>query len=94
MKKRIEKKVKGPAEKLRQKFGVYVWGEVSNPAGEIKTAFLQTADGYEVTIHGSLKIVEKLLDEQLPPGSFTPSQIMGDRFISILPGSTEIRIVD
>jgi short subunit dehydrogenase-like uncharacterized protein len=92
IKKQIEKKVKGPAESRRQKSVAYVWGEVSNPAGEIKTAFLQTADGYEVTVHGSLEILQKLLNGQFPSGSFTPSQIMGDRFITTLPGSTDIRM--
>ena len=92
--KQIGRKIKGPAEKQRQKSITYVWGEVSNPAGERKTAYLQTSDGYEVTVHGSLKIAKKLLSEKLSPGSFTPSQIMGERFVSALPGSTDIRIVD
>lgn len=93
MKKRIGAKIKGPSEEERQKAVTYVWGEASNAAGVTKTAFLQTAEGYTVTINGSLGIVEKLLGSRTPAGSFTPSQIMGERFISTLPGSTKIRIV-
>jgi len=93
VKKRIGKMIKGPTEKERRKSVTYVWGEASDAAGVTKTAFLQTAEGYTVTIHGSLGIVEKLLGGEIPAGCFTPSQIMGERFISTLPGSTEIRIV-
>lgn len=93
MKKQIGKMIRGPAEEERRKSVTYVWGEVSNAAGVTKTAFLKTAEGYTVTIHGSLGIVEKLLGGEISAGSCTPSQIMGERFVSTLPGSTEIRIV-
>lgn len=90
LKSRIDKTVSGPSPEERDKAISYVWGEVENAAGEKKTARLTTANGYIVTTHGSLAVVRKLLENDMPPGSHTPSQIMGKEFVTTLPGSSKI----
>ncbi len=92
LKNRIEKRIKGPSEKRRKSEKVFVWGKVENEQGKTKTGFLQTANGYEVTVFGSLGVVKKLLVSEQTPGSYTPTQLMGSAFVSTLPGSSGIEI--
>lgn len=93
LEKLVEKYVPGPDESRRAQYPMQVWGEVTNARGERKTAWLKTANGYDVTILSAVGIAEHLLKE--PPrlkGYCTPSQLMGPDFISRLPGSSEIRV--
>ena len=91
LKKQIDKKIAGPDENIRRKQRSLVWGEVRNSAGEIKTANLETANGYNVTVAGPLAIVEHFLQGGKDKvGSLTPSLLMGSRFVTSLPGSSEI----
>jgi len=92
LQRRITNRVTGPSESQRQQLPAYVWGEVSNTAGESRTARIRTANGYEVTVNGSLGVVLKLLDDPPAGGSYTPSQLMGSGFVSTLPGSGELVI--
>ena len=93
LKKQIEKKVTGPDADQRRELVTHVWGEVTNAAGKIKSARIRTANGYELTIHGSLAVTEFLLGkEDIKPGSYTPAKLCGKGLIVMLPGSTEIVI--
>jgi short subunit dehydrogenase-like uncharacterized protein len=69
-----------------------LWGEVRNAAGEKRTARLETANGYWLTVNGTLMAVGFLLKNALPGGYYTPSMLMGSRCVEQLPGSTLIRI--
>ncbi|MCE3045122.1 trans-acting enoyl reductase family protein [Legionella sp. 16cNR16C] len=77
---------KGPDNEQLQKQLTYVWGEVKNDRGDIKTLRFATANGYALTVTGSLAIVEHLLETEINAGYKTPSQIMGADFITKLPG--------
>jgi short subunit dehydrogenase-like uncharacterized protein len=87
MKKRIGKTVKGPDAATRDKLTTAVWGEASNAAGQKKTARITTANGYSLTVTGSLAVVEYLLKNTVPAGSYTPSLLLGAELVSTLPGS-------
>ena len=63
-----------------------------NSHGRGKTALLETADGYDVTVHGALGIVERLVEDRPDPGVYTPSRLMGADYICRLPGCGRIRI--
>lgn len=80
---------KGPDKEQLQKQLTYIWGEVRNARGEIKTIRFVTANGYALTVTGSLAIVEHLLETKINSGYKTPSQIMGADFITKLPGYSE-----
>ncbi len=92
MKSRIEKTVSGPSEAVRAKQPTYVWGEVRNAQGEVKTARIRTENGYSLTINGSLAVVDYLLNNAAEGGSYTPSRLIGPELVSQLPGSGTITI--
>lgn len=80
----------GPDTEQLKNLVTYVWGEVKNSKGESKSATLTTANGYALTITGSLAVVDYLLNNTVKAGFTTPARLMGSDFISTLPGSSEI----
>jgi short subunit dehydrogenase-like uncharacterized protein len=53
---------------------------------------LETANGYDVTVHGSLLAVQHLLQYDGPGGYFTPSKLLGARCVEQLPGSGQVSV--
>jgi short subunit dehydrogenase-like uncharacterized protein len=92
LKRLLGKRVRGPDQASRERQRTWLWGEVHNAAGEHKTARLQTANGYDVTVHGTLMAVRHLLAYSGRGGYFTPSQLLGERCVEQLPGSGKIVI--
>lgn len=92
IKRRIEKTVKGPDEMLREKLPTHVWGEARNSRGVVRTARVKTSNGYSLTITGSLAVVEHLLQNEKPGGSYTPSRLVDAELVTRLPGSGSISI--
>ncbi len=93
-KKRIEKKVKGPDEERRARSKTYVWGEAVTQDNRKKVARLVTANGYDLTVSGSLAVAAHLLAGPTEAGCFSPSQLMGAEFVTQLPGSSDIILTD
>ena len=88
LKKRIEKKVKGPDQATRDKLTTHVWGEVKNAAGEVKNYRIEVANGYEVTKTGSVHVAQALLgDHASAKGYHTPATLLGKELINQLPGT-------
>ncbi|GAB3540586.1 saccharopine dehydrogenase NADP-binding domain-containing protein [Noviherbaspirillum agri] len=87
LKRRIEKSVKGPDEEARNRLPTYVWGEAVNAKGQKKTARIRTANGYSLTVAGSLTVVAHLLANRPAGGMYTPSRLVGADLITHLPGS-------
>ena len=82
LKKRIDKKVKGPDEATRHKLKTFVWGQVKNQAGEIKEYRIQVANGYEVTADGGVIVAQALLESHSDAkGYHTPSMLLGDGLV-------------
>ncbi|AOS98573.1 Putative trans-acting enoyl reductase [Microbulbifer aggregans] len=93
MKQKVDKSVKGPSEEKRSEQKTWVWGEIRNDRrGERKIGRVQTANGYDVTVHGSLAVMEFLLDYKGDGGYFTPSRLCGWELVERLPGSSQIKI--
>jgi short subunit dehydrogenase-like uncharacterized protein len=90
LKQLVEKCLRGPDQASREHQRSWLWGEVRNTAGEIKTARLETANGYDVTVHGVLLAVRHLLAYDGPGGYFTPAQLLGPHCVEQLPGSGKI----
>ncbi|PSL40321.1 short subunit dehydrogenase-like uncharacterized protein [Planomicrobium soli] len=88
----VDRNVSGPDETLRSNAPAFVWGEAQNPAGQVKTVRIQTANVYDLTVYGSLAVVEKLLPNNHKGGSFTPAGLFGSHFIEELPGSGKFQI--
>ncbi len=85
-------RVRGPSAERRAELPTYVWGEVVNAKGEKKTARIRTENGYNVTVSGSLAIVEHLLQHQVPGGSYTPAKLLGADLVTKLPGSSALTV--
>jgi short subunit dehydrogenase-like uncharacterized protein len=83
----------GPSEQDLNEGATYVWGEVRNSRGEVRTARLTTANGYRLTCHGVLLAVRTLLQHRSAGGYYTASQLMGPRCVERLPGSSRINIL-
>lgn len=92
LKSRVDRQPPGPDAGQRAATPTYVWGEARNAAGRVKCARLVTANGYTVTVHGALGVVERLLAGGATAGARTPARLMGARYIETLPGSGRIAI--
>jgi len=65
---------------------------VADAAGETRTARTITVNGYDLTVTGSLAVVEYLVNEGPAGGAYTPSQLMGKDFVTTLPGCGPIEV--
>lgn len=92
IKARLAKTVKGPDEAARAKMPTFVWGEATNSRGEKKIARIRTANGYSLTITGSLAVIEHLMENQPAGGAYTPSKLVGADLVTRLPESGELSI--
>lgn len=92
LKRRIARSVKGPDQKTRDQLPTYVWGEAVNAKGQKKTARVRTANGYSLTITGSLAVVEHLMKHKPAGGAYTPSKLVGADLVTRLPGSGPLSI--
>jgi short subunit dehydrogenase-like uncharacterized protein len=85
--------IPGPSAAARAASPTHVWGEVRDAAGAVRTARIRTANGYDVTVHGSLAVVQHLLTrDDGEVGSLTPARLCGVGLIAGLPGSGPLLI--
>jgi short subunit dehydrogenase-like uncharacterized protein len=92
IKRRIEKRVKGPSAAKRDAQPTFVWGEAVNARGDKRTARIKTANGYSLTVTGALAVVEHLLAHDVPGGAYTPAKLIGPDLVIRLPGSGPMQI--
>ena len=92
IKARIAKTVTGPDEKTRAKMPTFVWGEATNASGNKKTARIRTANGYSLTVTGSLAVIDYLMENNPEGGAYTPSKLVGKDLVTSLPDSGSIQI--
>lgn len=88
LKKRVDKKVRGPSRETRQSSDAQLWGEVVSSDGRSVQATMTTPNGYDLTVSASLAITAFLLENDVEGGYYTPSLLMGADFASSLPGVT------
>ncbi|WP_223824933.1 saccharopine dehydrogenase family protein [Pseudomonas profundi] len=87
------RRISGPDSDQRRDAPTYVWGEAQNPAGKKVVARVRTANGYEVTVYGTLLAVRHMLaGKDIIPGYYTPARLLGERCVEQLPGSGTIEI--
>lgn len=87
---------RGPDEQTRADSPSYVWGEALNAKGERRTALLQTANGYSLTVTGALAVVDHVLgsssNSAASGGTYTPSRLIGADLVTRLPNGGQIHI--
>ena len=87
MKKKIDKRPRGPSAEQRKASRMYVWGEAKNASGQRLCCRISTANGYDVTVDGAIACVSYLLNHEGMVGTLTPSELLGSNLIEKLPGS-------
>lgn len=80
----------GPTPESRERTPVHVWGEARNDAGAVRVARIKTANGYDLTVTGSLACVQHVLTNRPGGGYYTPSQLAGADLVTRLPGSSDL----
>jgi len=73
----IKKRPAGPNEKRRETGTSFVRGTVTNAAGQQKSAYLRTPEGYKLTAYYALSITEKVLNGNFKTGFQTPAMAYG-----------------
>lgn len=82
---------RGPGAAERRSQATWVWGEARNAEGRGCAARVRTANGYELTVHAALAVVEALVGGFAPqPGATTPGLLFGSGLVERLPGSSPI----
>ena len=76
----------GPTDEQRKNATGLVWGRATNAAGTIVTAMLCGPEGYTITFHTSLLIIQKILGGNFKPGYQTPAKVYGSNLIAEVPG--------
>ncbi len=90
MKGRVQARKPGPSAKQRARSKSYLWGEVTNPAGETAVTRLETPEGYTLTARTAVAIAERVLKGESPIGFQTPAKAFGADFITSIEGVGEL----
>jgi short subunit dehydrogenase-like uncharacterized protein len=83
----------GPSAEERAKGKTFLYGEVSDEAGNQAIARQTGPEGYNTTVFASLKIVEKILAGNFKPGFQTPAKAYGADLILEIEGVTREDLV-
>ena len=90
IKKKINAKPAGPSDEQRQNSKSFVWGEVSNAAGNSVKACISCLDGYTLTAHSSLLITQKIFAGNFKTGYQTPAAAYGEELVMEIPGTKKL----
>jgi len=85
---RVRAGAPGPSEEERRRGRAFVWGEAEDDAGRRAVSRLATPEGYTLTAHAALAVVECVLAGGAPAGFQTPSKAYGPDFVLGLEGVT------
>lgn len=92
----IQRRLQPPSQAQRDNNPSFVWGEARNAAGRTVTARVRTANGYALTVASSLAFITQVLKNPganaEAAGYATPGMLMGEDFVSTLPGSSQIQL--
>jgi short subunit dehydrogenase-like uncharacterized protein len=83
---RVRAGAPGPSEEERRRGSAFAWGEAEDDAGRRVASRLAMPEGYTLTAHAALAVVERVLAGEAPPGFQTPSRAYGPDFVLGLEG--------
>jgi short subunit dehydrogenase-like uncharacterized protein len=90
--KQIDKKPAGPSEEKRETGRSYLWGKVTDAAGNTASARLETLSGYALTAKTAVLVAEKILAGNFTTGYQTPAMKYGEDLIMEIATSTRTDI--
>jgi short subunit dehydrogenase-like uncharacterized protein len=86
MQNKINQRPAGPSDEQRSKATSLVWGQVRNAEGKTATVRLSGPEGYTLTTHAALIIVQKVLAGNFIAGYQTPARAYGENLVMEIPG--------
>lgn len=86
IKRKINSRPSGPTDEMRNRAKGLVWGQVTNAAGKTASARLSGPEGYTLTLHSTLVIVQKVLKGNIVTGYQTPAKVYGEDLVLEIPG--------
>lgn len=86
VRKKINQRPAGPSDAQRAQATSLVWGQVTNIKGEKVTARLSGPEGYTLTMHACLLILQKVLSGHIKGGYQTPAAVYGEDLVLEVPG--------
>lgn len=86
IKKKINQRPAGPSDEQRSKAMAMIWGQAKNAAGKTATVRLSGPEGYTLTTHSALLIVQKVLNGNFVAGYQTPAAAYGENLVMEIPG--------
>ena len=87
LKRRIERRVRGPGPEERERGSVELWGRAEDAQGNSAEGTMIVPEGYRFTAEAALACVRRV-HAGIPPGAWTPSLAFGPDFAASLPGVT------
>jgi len=90
IKKKINQKPAGPSDEQRNKAIGFVWGQATNADGKSATIRLKGPEGYTLTAHSTLIIVQKILNGNYTTGYQTPAKVYGENLVMEVPGMERV----
>jgi short subunit dehydrogenase-like uncharacterized protein len=82
LKRRIDAGPAGPSPEERRRGRSFLWGEVSDAAGNIARTSLEAPEGYELTAMTAWDIARRVAREDVAQAGFrTPSMLFGPDYI-------------
>ncbi len=90
IKKKINAKPSGPSDEQRKNSKSFVWGEVSNATGSSIKTCISCLDGYTLTAHSSLLIIQKIFAGNFKTGYQTPAAAYGEGLVMEIPGTKKM----
>jgi short subunit dehydrogenase-like uncharacterized protein len=82
------RKITGPSAERRAATRSQFWGRVENATGGAAELTATGPNGYDLTADAVVRVVDRVLAGQVPPGAHTPAQAHGKDFIAKLDGVT------
>jgi short subunit dehydrogenase-like uncharacterized protein len=79
----IKKNLTGPNKTERDSAATYIWGRVENAKGEMIEEVYQVMEGYNLTAKGAAECAFRVLKNEIPPGTYTPSIAFGSEFMNL-----------
>jgi short subunit dehydrogenase-like uncharacterized protein len=86
LKKKINQRPAGPTDEQRSKAISLVWGQVKNGSGKTAVVRLNGPEGYTLTTHSALIMVQKALKGNFSTGYQTPASAYGENLAMEIPG--------
>jgi len=87
MKQQAAKTAKGPDESQRETLNTFLWGEVTNAAGDKIVGRIETCNGYQLTYLAAVEIAKFLFENEVDGGTYTPSKLIDNQLIYRFEGS-------